>query len=53
VKAGSYPLTLQAVAGTTDCETDVMETFSDHCPPSVHCNPPPPRHQKMTLPCPK
>jgi hypothetical protein len=51
----SLPNTLTRKAGLQQCTMDVMESSSSTggCPAGAHCNPPPPHHTIVTLPCPR
>ncbi len=50
----SLPNTLTRAAGSQQCVMDVVEVIGGgSCPPGMHCNPPPPHHISVTLPCPK
>ena len=54
IPLNSYPLTVTKPARSQECTAEyTLRSSGGTCPPGAHCNPPPPRDVKKTVPCPK
>jgi hypothetical protein len=48
-----FPATVTRAEGETECKMLTYHYYNVHCSPGRTCNPPPPRKELVTVPCPE